>query len=206
MNQKIEKIIIGAIIAIIIIAGAVVVKIWGFNKETRFEQVQRIDITIEQEVDEKKIKEIANEVLGMGNRVQVVEMYKDIVTIKAKNISEEQKNTIVTKVKENYEFEQTAEKTTIKTVPGTRFRDMFKQYVVPFVVVTLLVAAYMMIRYNKKGILKVLVKSLSIPVIAELILLSWGAIVRLPVGRFMPVFVLLVYVASVWFTMREIEK
>ena len=40
----------------------------------------------------------------------------------------------VSAVKENYEFSQTAEKTNITTVPATRIRDMYKQYVLPFAI------------------------------------------------------------------------
>lgn len=206
MKQNSKKIISIAIIALIIIAGIVVVYSWGFNKELRFEQGQRIDVYVEQKVDKEKIKGIAEEVLGMHNMVQTVEIYEEMVTIKAKSITSTQKDTIINKIKENYEFEQTAEKTDINTVPATRFRDMYKQYVVPFVISIVLVAVYMMIRYYKKGILKVLAKTLIIPTLAELLLLSWIAIVRIPVGRFTPVLVLLIYVASIWYTMKEIEK
>ena len=206
MNQKNKKIIIGAIIALIIVAGIATVATWGFNKELRFEQGQRIDILVEQKVDETKIKNIAEEVLGMHNMVQTVEIYQEMVTIKAKSITNTQKETIINKLKENYEFEQTAEKTDIKTVPATRFRDMYKQYVVPFVISIVLVSVYMIIRYYKKGALKVFAKTLIIPTVAELLLLSWISIVRIPVGRYTPVLVLLIYVASIWFTMKQIEK
>jgi len=206
MNQKNKKIIIGAIIALIIIAGIATVATWGFNKELRFEQGQRIDILVEQKVDETKIKSIAEEVLGMHNIVQTVEIYQEMVTIKAKSITNTQKDTIVNKLKENYEFEQTAEKTDIITVPATRFRDMYKQYVVPFIISIVLVSVYMMIRYYKKGALKTFAKTLIIPTVAELLLLSWISIVRIPVGRYTPVLVLLIYMASIWYTMKEIEK
>ena len=206
MEQKNKKIISIAIIALIIIAGIVVVSLWGFNKELKFAQGQRIDILVEQKVDEEKVKNLVDGVLGMHNIVQTVEIYEEMVTIRATSISEEQKNTIVNIMKENYEFEQTAEKTDIITVPATRFRDMYKQYVVPFIISIILVAIYMVIRYYKKGILKVLLKTLFIPAVAELLLLSWMAIVRIQIGRFTPVFVLLVYVASIWYTMKEIEK
>ena len=206
MKQKSKKIISIAIIALIIIAGIVVVSVWGFNKELRFSDGQRIDIYVEQKVDEAKIKSIADEVLGMHNMVQTIEIYEDMVTIRARSISEEQRNTIVNKIKESYEFQQTAETTDINAVSATRFRDMYKQYVIPFAISISLVSVYMMIRYYKKGILKVFVKTLAIPVVVELLLLSWMAIVRIPVGRFTPVLVLLVYVASIWYTMKEIEK
>jgi len=206
MKQKSKKIISIAIIALIIIAGIIVVSVWGFNKELRFAKGQRIDINIEQRADIEKIKRIADEVLGMHNIVQTVEIYEDVVTIKAFSISEEQKNTLVNKIKENYEFEQTAEKTVINTVPATRFRDMYKQYVIPFIISIVLIFIYMMIRYYKKGTIKVLAKTLIIPTVVELLLLSWMAIVRIPIGRITPVLVILVYVASMWGVMKEIEK
>ena len=206
MKQRNKIIIASAIIALIIFAGIVVVNIWGFNKELKFVQGQRIDIYVEQQVDIDKIKPIVEEVLGMHNMVQTVEIYEDMVTIRAKTISEEQRNNIVNKVKEIYQFEQTAEKTDINTVPATRIRDMYKRYVLPFAISGVLVVAYMLIRYYKKGILKVLLNAVFVPVVAELLLLSWMAIVRIPIGRFTPVFVILVYVTSVWYTMKRIEK
>lgn len=206
MKQRNKIIIASAIIALIILAGIVVVNIWGFNKELKFVQGQRIDIYVEQQVDKDKIKPIVEEVLGMHNMVQTVEVYEDMVTIRAKTISEEQRNTIVNKVKEIYKFEQTAENTDINTVPETRIRDMYKQYVLPFAISGVLVVVYMLIRYYKKGILKVLLNAVFIPVVAELLLLSWMAIVRIPIGRFTPALVILVYVASVWYTMKRIEK
>ena len=206
MKQRNKIIITSAIIALIILAGIVVVNIWGFNKELKFVQGQRIDIYVEQQVDKNKIKPIVEEVLGMHNMVQTVEIYEDMVTIRAKTISEEQRNTIVNKVKEIYQFEQTAEKTDINTVPETRIRDMYKQYVLPFAISGVLVVVYMLIRYYKKGILKVLLNAVLVPVVAELLLLSWMAIVRIPIGRFTPALVILVYVASVWYTMKRIEK
>ena len=206
MKQKNKKIIISAIIALTIILGIVVINVWGFYKELRYAESQRIDIYVEQTVDAKKIKDIANEVLGLHNMVQVVEVYEDMVTIRAKTISEEQKNNIVNKVKEIYQFEQTAEKTDINKVPETRIRDMYKQYIIPFAISGILVLIYMLIRYYNKGILKVLLNVILIPIIAELLLLSWMAIVRIPIGRFTPSLVILVYVASVWYTMKQIEK
>ena len=110
MKQKNIRIIITAIEVLVILAGIVVINIMGFNKELRFSQSQSIDVYIEQEVDKDKVKSIVNDVLGSeNNMVQTVEIYKDMVTIRAKEITDEQKDNIVSKLKENYEFEQTAE-------------------------------------------------------------------------------------------------
>lgn len=207
MKQRNIKIIVIAIEALVILAGIVIINIMGFNKELRFSQSERIDVYIENEADKAKVKSIVNEVLGgQNNMVQTVEIYQDMVTIRAKEITEDQKNDIVSKLKENYEFKQTAEETTIKTVPATRIVDMYKKYIVPFVVSGVLVLIYMAIRYYKKGIWKVLARTICMPVLAELFLLAVIAIVRIPLGRFTPVLVIAMYIASITGVVIENEK
>ena len=207
MKQRNIKIIVIAIEALVILAGIVIINIMGFNKELIFSQSERIDVYIENEADKAKVKSIVNEVLGnQNNMVQTVEIYQDMVTIRAKEITDDQKNDIVNKLKENYEFEQTAEDTEIKTVPATKIVDMYKKYIVPFVVSGVLVLIYMAIRYYKKGIWKVLARTICMPVLAELFLLAVIAIARIPLGRFTPVLVIGMYIASVMGVVVENEK
>ena len=207
MKQKNIKIIFIALVALVILIGIVLVGIWGYNKELKFEKSQSIDIYVEQKVDESKIKNIVHEALGNANyTVQTVEIYKDMVTIRSEQITEEQKNNIVNKIKENYEFKQTAEETTINTVPATRIIDMYKGYILPFTISGILVLVYMVIRYYKKGILKVLARTVAIPVFGELFLLSVIVIARIPVGRFTPILVIGMYIAAILIVIKENEK
>ena len=207
MKQKNIKIIVISIMTLVILAGIVVTGIYGFNKELKYSQSQSIDVYIEQEVDASKIKEIVKENLGNSNNmVQTVEIYKDLVTIRAKEITDEQKNNIVNKIKENYEFSQTAEDTTINTVPATKLIDMYKKYIVPFAISGVLVLIYMAIRYYKKGILKVIGRTIIFPIFGELFLLSIIALARIPVGRFTPVLVIAMYIASILMVIKQNEK
>ena len=207
MKQKNIKIIVISIMTLVILAGIVVTGIYGFNKELKYYQSQSIDVYIEQEVDVSKIKEIVKENLGNSNNmVQTVEIYKDLVTIRAKEITDEQKNNIVNKIKENYEFSQTAEDTTINTVPATKLIDMYKKYIVPFAISGVLVLIYMAIRYYKKGILKVIGRTIIFPIFGELFLLSIIALARIPVGRFTPVLVITMYIASILMVIKQNEK
>lgn len=207
MKKKNIKIIAIAIMSLVILAGIVVVGIFGFNKELRYGQGQVINVYVEQMVDVTNIKKIVNECLaGKTNMVQTVEIYQDYVTIKAKEITEEQKNNIVNKLKENYEFSQTAEDTTIENVAATKYIDIYKKYIVPFAVSGVIVLAYIVIRYHKKGILKVLGRTIIIPVFGELFLLSIIAITRIPVGRYTPVLVIAMYIASIMMVIKENEK
>lgn len=204
--MKKKNVIILAIAMIIIIAGVIVTFTIGFNKQLRYQESQKIDIYVASEVDVKKIKDIANEVLGRNNMVQTIEIYQDMVTIRAKSISDEQKDTIVNKVKENYEFEQTAESTEVKNIPATRIKDIFKKYLLPAVLSFIIVLVYMAVRYREKGILKVIAQTIAIPVLCEIILASLIAITRIPVGVYTPTLVLVVYLASITYTVVRIEN
>ena len=204
--MKKKNVIILAIAMIIIIAGIIVTSTIGFNKQLRYQDSQKIDIYVASEVDVNKIKSIANEVLGKQNMVQTIEIYQDMVTIRAKSISDEQKDSIVNKIKENYEFEQTAEKTEIKDIPATRIRDMFKKYVLPFVLSFIIILVYMVVRYRQKGILNVFAQTMAIPVLCEILLISLIAITRIQVGVYTPTLVLVVYLASITYTVIKVEK
>ena len=195
-----------AIALIIILIGIIMISTVGFNKELRYKESQKIDIYINNEVEIGKIKEITDEVLGKQNLVQAVEIYKDMVTIRATSISEEDVGTIITKLKEVYTFDQTAEDTEIKNVPSTRIYDMFKDYIIPFVISGVIIVAYMAIRYYKKGIVSVILNTVLIPVLSESVLMSLIAITRIPVGMFTPSCVLLVYFASIMYVIYRVEK
>ena len=206
LSGKKKKICILSIIGIIIVAGIIVTVVLGFNKELKYKQNQSIEIYVEQKVDKNKIKDIANQVLGKPNLVETIEIYQDMVSITAENISEEQKNEIVNKVKENYEFEQTAEDTSIKTNSKTRIIDMYKNYLISFAISGVIVFVYMIIRYRKIGILRVILRTLLIPIVAELVLLSIIAITRLPLGKFTPISVIAVYIISILYVIKRNEK
>ena len=204
--MKKRDIIILAIMMIIIVIGIILACTLGFNKQLRFSDSQKIDIYVGEEVDLNKIKEITNEVIGNNNMVQIIEIYGDMVTIRAKSISEEQKNTIVNKIKESYEFEQTAENTNIENVPATRIRDILKKYVLPLSVSGLIILIYMLIRYHKKGLLNVMLNTILIPIIIELVLLSVLVITRIPIGIYTPSLILLVFVFATICVINKIEK
>ena len=206
LTEKKKKIFLLSIIALIIVAGIIVTVVLGFNKELKYKQNQSIEIYVEQKVDVDKIKDITNQVLGKQNLVETIEIYQDMVSITAETISEDQKNEIVNKIKENYEFEQTAEDTSINTNAKTRIRDMYKNYIIPFIISGIIVFVYMIIRYRKIGILRAILRTLLIPIVAELLLLSIIAITRLPLGKFTPICVIAVYIISILYVVRKNEK
>ena len=65
---------------------------------------------------------------------------------------------------------------------NTRGRDIIKPYILPFAIATLIILLYMAVKYRKLGIIKTLVKTVVISVVAQATLLSVMAITRIPIG------------------------
>ena len=154
-----------------------------------------IDVTVERmkELNSKSIgrvidiienENITKEVFGKQSvEIQKAGVYSDNVVIKVKEISEEQKNTLNTKINEKYSVENKVEDIEVNYIPSYRLRDIIKPYIVPFISVTVVIFAYLAIRFRKLGIAKVLSQVAVLTTIAELLYISIIAITRYPINR-----------------------
>ena len=159
MKKSKNKIVLGIAI-IILIAGIIMVAVKGFNMDLAYQDTKRIEANIGKSFENKDIENIAKEVLGQKQVIiQKVEIYEDTVSITAKDITEEQRNNIVSKINEKYEIELNSDDITIVTVPLVHLRDLVKNYKIPFIVATICILVYLMVRYYKLNSLKVLAKT-----------------------------------------------
>lgn len=198
MKELTKKQKIGAIIlALIIIVGITIILTLGLNFDLRFQEAKKVELYLEKEFEVEDIKNITNEVIpNEPVIIQKVEVYEDSVCIIAKEITEEQKQNLVTKINEKYGTEITPEDTQITSIPKTRGRDLVKPYRIPFVIATVIILGYMAIRYRKLGIVKTILKTIAILVIVQAVLLSLIAITRIPVGRLTMPMVVTVYLLT----------
>ena len=181
MTNK-TKIII-AIIAVVILAGIIITLTIGLNFDLRYQESKSIQLYLETDFDISDIKQITDEVMpGEKVIIQKVEVYEDTVNITAKDITDEQKQSLIDKVNEKYGTELSADSIAVESIPNTRGRDIIKPYIAPFVIATLIILLYMAIRYRKLGIIKALVKTVVVSVVAQATLLSVMAITRIPIG------------------------
>ena len=189
--------VVSIIIAVIIIAGAIVTGVMGLNYDLRYQETKRIELYISKNFEIADIKAITDEVMGKSPVIiQKVEVYEDSVSITAKDITDEQKQSIIEKINEKYETELSADSTQIETIPHTRGRDIAKPYIAPFVIATVIILLYMAVRYRKIGIGKTLLKTILISVVAQATLLSVIAITRIPVGRLTIPMIVAVYMLT----------
>lgn len=206
-NIKNKTKILIAIIAIIIIVGFTITLTIGLNFELRYQDTKRVELNLGKDFEISDIKAITNEVFANKEVIiQKVEVFEDTVSVQAKDISEEEKTNLVNKINEKYQTELSAEEINIYAVPNTRGRDIVEPYIFPFALATLIILVYMAIRYHKLGIIKVLLKSAIIIVLAQVLLLSVMAITRIPVGRLTLPLVIVVYIITLMGLSNNLER
>ena len=191
---------------LIIVIGIIMIFVKGFNFDLRYQDAKRVEFNLGKEFDSSEMKALAEETLGQEVIIQKVEVYEDAVSILTKDISDEQKENLVAKVNEKYGTEITTDETEVITVPHTRLRDWVKPYVLPFIIATIVILAYIAIRYFKLNSLKVIGKTILIVVLAQALLFSAIAITRIPIGRLTMPMVLTVYMLSLAYCTTKFEK
>ena len=203
---KKTKIILG-IIALVIIAGIIITLTVGLNFDLRYEESKRVEFYLQTDFNISDIKQITNEVMPDEEVIiQKVEVFEDTVSITAKEITDEQKQNLITKLNEKYGTELSSENIEIENIPHTRGRDIIKPYIVPFMISTLIILVYMAIRYRKIGIIKTVLKTIIISVLTQLTLLSIMAIVRIPIGIITIPLVIIVYLLTLFGITTYFEK
>ena len=138
------------ILAVIIIAGIAVISTIGFNLELKMQETKKIELYIQKDFEISDIKNIVKEVIPDESIIiQKVEVFEDSVSITAKDITDEQKQSIIDKVNEKYGTELKADSTEIINIPNMKIRDLVKPYVTSFAISTVLILVYIAIRYRK---------------------------------------------------------
>ena len=193
---KKSKILI-VLIAIIIIAGAIVTATIGLNFDLRYRESKKIELYLQKDFNISDIKQITDEVMeGEEVIIQKVEVFEDTVSIRAQDITDEQKQSIIDKVNEKYGLELEKDNIETKNVPNTRGRDIIKPYILPFFIATLIILVYIGVRYRKLKVIKTLLKTILTLVLSQVVLLSIMAITRIPIGIVTIPLIIIVYLLT----------
>jgi len=201
-----NKVFLG--LAIVLAVALIIIAVWGFNVDLSYRSYNLIDIKIGQEFNTNDIEKIASEVFPKQNiEVQKAGVYKDNVVIKVNSkISDEQKNTINTKINEKLGIENDVEDIEVNHIPNYRLRDILKSYVGPLAIATIVVLAYMGIRFKEIGVAKVLAQVIGLSVIAEALFMAVIAITRYPVNRLIMPSAILIYMILITVLTGVFEK
>ena len=204
--MKIFKRILIILAVIIAIAGIAMIAVKGFNYGILYSKTQRLNIYFENDFEIKDVEEIAKEVLGNDIIVRKGNLFGTVASIAANEITDEQKDSLITKLNEKYEIEIDKEKDVVTmNVPQTNMYDIISSYITPSIIIFILVLVYSAIRFKKQGI----VKSLIIPMLSTILVLAVYvgiyAIARIPVNDLFMVFAMLLFIATVIFNTMKLN-
>ena len=198
--------ILRILLIIIILIGICITLIKGLNWNLEYGSSQALQITLGKDFEVNDIKNIVKEVINDEVTVQKVEIFETSVLVKVKNISDEQLETILSKINEKYELELTQDDIGISQIPNYRGRDIVKPYIVPIIIWIALTLVYIAVRYRKTNILKTILEILVELVITIILLLSVYAIFRLPINSATMGIALAVMICYILLALRKINK
>lgn len=204
--MKIFKKILIILAVIIAIAGIAMIAVKGFNYGILYSNTQRLNIYFENNFEIKDVEQIAKEILGNNIIVRKGNLFGTVASITASEITDEQKENLITKLNEKYEIEIDKEKDVVTmNVPQTNMYDIISSYITPSIIIFILVLVYSAIRFKKQGI----VKSLVIPMLSTILVLAVYvgiyAIARIPVNDLFMVFAMLLFIATLIFNTMKLN-
>ena len=201
-NIKIKNksaIILALLILVILVAGTIIICTKGFAFDLNYANSKKVELNIGKQFERKDIKEITDQIFGNQKvQIQEIEVYKDALSITTSEITDEQKNELVSKVNEKYGTELKAEDIKIEENAHIRGRKILKPYIIPFAVATIIIVIYFMIRYYKINTFKIVCESVVIIALAQAVLFAIMAITRVPIGTITLTAIILVYVISTY--------
>lgn len=188
---KDKKSVLLVVLAIILV-GIIMFCIKGLNYNLFYGKNTTISITTEQTIDKGELQQIVEETIGGKASVRNLNDSSNSLLITVKEISDEQKTNLLTKINEKYSLELEEEDLIITNNASIKLVDIIKPYITPSVISIVLILVYFIIRYRKYGIGKIILETLGSILISELSLFSIYAIIRIPVNSItMPISVIL---------------
>lgn len=192
-----KKKILIAVMTCIIIVGFAMIGFVGLNFDINYTANKEIDIYLGTQFEISDIRGLVKEVIGNERAViQKVELYEEIVSIKVKEISDEQIEQLLTKINEKYNLEIKKDDITITNNPNLRGRELVKPYILPIAISVVLVLVYAGIKFYRVNSIEVISKLIGLNIIAQLFYVSVLAITRLPVNRLTIPVSIAIYIAT----------
>ncbi len=203
--------IIYAITVCIIIIGAIIIATMGLKADVKYSKNVRIDVYLGKNFENKDIKELAQEVFGKDRTlVQKVEYYGDMasITIKQENSEnmDEKLEQLKNKINEKYELEIETKDMNVTHQPKIKLSSILKPYIIPLSISSIIIIAYVMIRFRKLGILKTISIYALYILASQAVFLGILAIARVPIGRIIMPSSLLIYVVTITIVTAVQEK
>lgn len=202
-----NKKVLYALTALIVILGIISIFVFKLNYTLMYSEHTKISVYLGKEYNLQDIKNVVEETLGKQEVIyQEIEVFKDSIAINIKSANEEQIKALETKLREKYEIGENEEFIVTEVMGHIRGRDIVKPYIIPMIIVTIVIIAYIGVRYLNLGLLKVITTLILRLIISQALFLSVIAIIRIPIGVYTVPLAILIYIAVVTYTVVQNEN
>lgn len=193
--------------SLIVVISIIIVCIKGFNVRLEYAENTSVTINIGKEFNVEDIKSIANEVFEKKEViVQQVEVYKDVVQITVKDVSDEQLENLKDKINEKYELDRQVSDFRVEKKANTRLKDIVAHYILPVAISFVIIHVYELIRFRKLGNLDVICITILPVIISQIALACVYAICRIPIGREAPILSMAIYCIAEYKGIKDLIK
>ena len=130
------------------------------------------------------------------------------ITIKEENAEniEEKLEQLNNKINEKYELENKKDDMQVTHQPKIKLSSILQPYILPLIISSLIILAYVIVRFRKIGIIKTIGLYILSILTAEALFLSVLAITRMPINRLVMPIALLIYVIVITIVTTVKEK
>lgn len=193
-----KKTITLAIIILIIIAGIVTIGISGFEKSLEYKAGTRIEVYIPEGYEKQDIMDIAKECFKTEEILfSEVEEVNKVAGIKLTKYTQAQLDNYLLNISEKYEIEADDMEYYEVVIPETKINTVITPYILPVVVITALVLAYIIVKnYKSENKIKMLLRILGILVITLCLYFSIIALFRLQFGIYTMPLAFAIYIVA----------
>lgn len=203
-NKKILALLIIALI--IIIAGVAVLFAKGMNYSLAYGNNTTVELYLETDFEDSDIQNIIKEVFGNEIETRQVNNLKRDILIITKSASDEQLNSLVSKVNEKYGLELKTDSLLVTKNVKINGMDLIAPYILPVAITAVAILAYFIIRYKKLGIYKISLITVFTVIFTQLLILSVYALVRLPINEYTMPISMTIYLISVIVLTEKFES
>lgn len=173
--------ILYVICILIIIAGAIIAKTLGVNYSLEYSKGKNIEIYFDNSTEKSDIEEIAKEIFGKDSKIYEIERFKDAFSIRVKDVNDEQKANLISKINEKYSIELADEDIKVFDIPKVSGWDLIKEYIKPTIISLAIILVYLSIRYRKIGSIKTAILTLLKTAVITGAYFGLVIIVRMPI-------------------------
>lgn len=190
---------------ILVIIGAILFAVIGFNYDLSYGQSKRIVVPMKDDFVLEDYNAIAKEIYGNA-KVETISVFREGVSIKVADTTDEQLDSLVSKINEKYGYEYTRDDLKVTELSKVKVVDIIKPAIIPIITTLLIALVYMLIRYRKMGILHITLNLLVPVVIIQLLVFAIYLICRIPVTNILLPVSLTAYAISLIYSAKQCEN